>query len=273
MIKVVICGIGGRMCGRIAHLTLEAEGMELAGGVEAPGNPSVGRDVGEVIGAPNMGVHVVDNLSQIVDSASVVVAFTAPPEPTVEAAALCGERGKPMVVGTTGMSDLQVKQMTDSLKDVACVFAPNFSVGVTVLVSLVEKAARILGDAFDVEIVEAHHHFKKDAPSGTALALAEAAARGLERNLAEVGVYGRHGDTGERSKEEIGIHALRAGDIVGEHTVMFGGTGETIQLVHRAQSRDSFGVGTIRSVKFAFEAKAGLYNMLDVLGMRGSKED
>jgi 4-hydroxy-tetrahydrodipicolinate reductase len=141
-------------------------------------------------------------------------------------------------------------------------------VGVTVLVKLVEEAARILGNEYDGEIVEAHHRFKTDAPSGTALALAEAVARGFDRNLKEVGVYGRHGATGARTQEEIGIHAVRAGDIVGEHTVMFGGIGETVQLVHRAQSRDTFAVGVIRSVRFVAKAPAGLYDMRDVLGIR-----
>jgi len=268
MIKVVICGIGGRVCGRIAHLVGDADGMELSGGVEVATFPAIGKDIGEVVGAPNMGVHLVDDLSQVVDPASVVVAFTAPPEGTVEAAAICGERGTPMVIGTTGLSRAQEGAIRDSLKDVACVYSANFSVGVTVLRALVQQAASILGDAFDVEIIEMHHHFKKDAPSGTALALAEAAAAGLERNLADVGVYGRHGDTGARTKEEIGVHALRAGDVVGEHTVLFGGTGETIRLEHRAQSRDTFAAGAVRAVRFAATADPGMYDMPDVLGIK-----
>lgn len=267
MINVAICGIGGRVCGRIAHLVLQADDMALTGGVEAAGFPGVGKDVGDVIGAPHQGVHLVDDLAQVVDSASVVVAFTAPPDGTVEAAKICGEHGKPMVIGTTGLTDSQEQAIRDSLKDVACVYAANFSVGVTVLRTLVEQAARILDDSFDVEIVEAHHHFKKDAPSGTALALARSAAAGLQRNLDDVGVYGRHGETGERTVEEIGVHALRAGDIVGEHTVLFGGTGETIRLEHRAQSRDTFAAGTVRAVRYVAAAEPGMHDMLDVLGI------
>ncbi|MDA0711949.1 MAG: 4-hydroxy-tetrahydrodipicolinate reductase [bacterium] len=267
MTRVAVCGIAGRMGGRIGHLTMEADDLELSGGVEYVGSPVIGKDVGQVIGVQNLGVHVVDDLDTIVSNLDVVVAFTAPPDGTLEAARIAGAAGVPMVIGSTGMSPGQIKAMTASLKDVACVFAPNFSVGVTVLVKLVEEAARILGDDYDGEIVEAHHRFKTDAPSGTALALAEAAARGFARNLQEVGVYGRHGNTGARTREEIGIHAVRAGDIVGEHTVMFGGIGETVQLVHRAQSRDTFAAGVIRAVRFAVKAGPGMYDMRHVLGL------
>ena len=268
MTRVAICGIAGRVCGRIAHLILEADGLELTGGVEAPENPVVGRDVGEVLGTTHLGVHVVKDLEEVVGAADVVVAFTAPPDGTVEAARIAGSAGRPMVVGTTGMSPEQLDAFKSALADVACVFAPNFSVGVTLLIKLVEEAARILGGDYDVEVVEAHHRLKIDAPSGTALALALAAAVGLDRNLEAVGVYGRHGETGVRTQEEIGVHALRAGDIVGEHTVMFGGIGETVQLMHRAQSRDTFAVGAVRAVRFAAEAPPGLYDMRDVLGIR-----
>lgn len=268
MIRVAICGIAGRMGGRIAQLILSAEGLNLCGGVEYAGSPVIGKDLGEVIGSAHQGVHVVDDLSKIVNQVDVVVAFTAPPDGTIAAAKIAGKAGVPMVIGSTGLSPDQHQDMLEALKHVGCVFAPNFSVGVTVLVKLVEEAARILGNEYDGEIVEAHHRFKTDAPSGTALALAEAVARGFDRNLKEVGVYGRHGATGARTQEEIGIHAVRAGDIVGEHTVMFGGIGETVQLVHRAQSRDTFAVGVIRSVRFVAKAPAGLYDMRDVLGIR-----
>ncbi|MDA0745679.1 MAG: 4-hydroxy-tetrahydrodipicolinate reductase [bacterium] len=267
MTNLVICGIAGRMCGRIAHLALAADDLEITGGVEAPGNPAIGRDVGEVIGASHLGVHVVEDLEHIIGRANVVVAFTAPPEGTLEAARIAAESGKPMVVGTTGMSPEQLKTFHETLKNVACVFSPSFSVGVTVLTKLVEEAAHIFGDNYDVEIVEAHHHFKTDAPSGTALALAKAAAAGLDRDLDKVGLYGRHGDVGARTKKEIGIHAVRAGDLAGEHTVYFGGTGEVIQLVHRAQSRDSYATGVLRAARFVENARPGMYTMRDVLGI------
>lgn len=267
MIRVSIVGIAGRMCGRIAHLVQEAEGLDLVGGIEAPGNPAVGKDVGEFSGSVPTGHHVVDDLAGVVAGTDVVVAFTAPPDGTLEAAEVCGASGKPMVVGTTGMSDAQLAAFKDSVSKAPCVFAPNYSVGVTVLTKLVEEAARILGGDYDAEVVEAHHRFKTDAPSGTALALAEAVARGFERDLSKVGVYGRHGDTGARTREEIGVHALRAGDMVGEHTVTYGGIGETVQLVHRAQSRDTFAVGVLRAIRFAAEAPVGMFDMKDVLGI------
>jgi 4-hydroxy-tetrahydrodipicolinate reductase len=267
MTRVAIVGIGGRMCGRIGHLVHEAEDQDLTGGVEYSGSDAVGRDLGEVIGISKTGHHVVDSLEMIIGATDVVVAFTAPAEPTVAAAEIAGAAGKPLIIGTTGLSAEQIKRMTEALKDVPCVFAANFSIGVTALTKLVEDAARILGNEYDVEVVETHHRFKKDAPSGTALLLAESAARGLERDLNKVGVYGRHGDVGERTQQEIGIHALRAGDIVGEHTVTFGGIGETVQIVHRAQSRDTFAVGVVRAIRFAVEADAGIYNMRDVLGI------
>lgn len=268
MIGVGICGVAGRMGQRISHLTLEAENLDLGGGVEFAGHPAIGKDIGDVIGVPHLGVQVVDSVEAMVRDVDVVVAFTAPPEPTAVAAEIAGRAGVPMVIGTTGLSAEQVEAMTDALKDVACVFAPNFSVGVTVLTQLVEEAARILGGDYDVEVVEAHHRFKTDAPSGTAYALAEAAARGLERDLQAVGIYGRHGDTGARTRDEIGIHAVRAGDIVGEHTVVFGGIGESVMLVHRAQSRDTFASGVIRAIPFAVDADPGMYDMRDVLGLR-----
>ena len=268
MIKIAICGIAGRMCGRIAHLALDSDDIEISGGVEAAGNRAVGRDLGAVIGARPLGVRVVDNLEQVAARADVVVAFTAPPDGTVEAATVAGAAGTAMVVGTTGMSEAQLASFEEAVKDVACVFAPNFTVGVTLLIQLVEEATRILGADYDVEIVEAHHRFKTDAPSGTALALAKAAASGLNRNLEDVGVYGRHGDTGVRTREEIGVHAIRAGDIVGEHIVTIGGVGEVIQIVHRAQSRDAFGVGALRAVRFAAAAAPGFYDMRNVLGIR-----
>ena len=268
MIKVGICGIAGRMGQRISHLALEAEGLDVGGGTEFVGNPVVGKDIGEVIGVPNMGVQIVDSVEAMIDNVDVLVAFTAPPEPTVVAAEVAGRAGVPMVIGTTGLSSEQVDAMTESLKNVGCVFARNFSVGITALTNLVEEAARILGGDYDPEIIEAHHRFKTDAPSGTAYILAEAVARGLNRNLEEVGVYGRYGDTGARTQEEIGVHALRAGDIVGEHTVMFGGIGETVQIVHRAQSRDTFAGGVIRSIPFVVQAEPGMYDMRDVVGLR-----
>lgn len=268
MIKVMICGIGGQMGGRLAHLSLQSDDLRIVAGVEAAGHPGVGKDVGEVIGARRLDAPVVDDIAKVIDRGDVVLAFTAPPEGTVTASEVVGKAGKAMVVGTTGMSDAQLSAFKKNVANIPCVFASNYTAGVTILTRLVEEAARILGDACDVEVVEMHHHFKKDAPSGTALTLADAAARGLERNLKEVAVYGREGIVGARKREEIGIHAVRGGDIVGDHTVMFIGSGERIEFVHRVQSRDAFASGALRAVRFAVKAKTGLYGMRDVLGIQ-----
>ncbi len=267
MIQIIVCGIGGRMGGRLARLVSESEDLELAGGTERVGHAMIGEDIGTVLGGKATGLKVTDDLSRIVERGDVVIDFTAP-EATVEAARICGAAGRAMVVGTTGWSAEQRTQFEEAVQGIPCVFAPNYSVGVNVLFRLVEEAARILGDGYDVEIVEAHHRFKKDAPSGTALGLAQAAARGSDRNLDEVAVYGRAGMVGERRKEEIGIHAIRAGDIVGEHTVLFGGIGERIELAHKAQSRDTFAQGALRAARFVVKTSPGLYDMGDVLGIK-----
>ncbi|HID12191.1 MAG TPA: 4-hydroxy-tetrahydrodipicolinate reductase [Candidatus Latescibacteria bacterium] len=267
MIQVIVQGAAGRMGSCIARLVLEAEDLKLAGATERPGHPAVGRDVGEVLGVGKAGVEVGDNLRDVVKAGEVVVNFTTP-EATVEAARICGERGRAMVVGTTGLSQEQLEAFRDAVTPIPCVFSPNFSVGVNVLFRIAEEVARILGPGYDVEIVEAHHRFKKDAPSGTAKRLAQAVAKGLGRDWEQAAVYGREGMVGERRPEEIGVHAIRAGDIVGEHIVLFGGMGERVELVHRASSREAFAQGALRAVRFVVGAEPGLYDMGDVLGLR-----
>lgn len=259
------------MGGRLARLIRASEGLELVGGTERPGHALIGEDLSVVIRAnltwtPRF-PSVVDDLSHIVEGSDVVVDFTAPPA-TIKAGRICGEAGRAMVVGTTGWVGEQRSQFEKAVGFIPCVLAPNYSVGVTLLSKLVEEAARILGDEYDVEILEAHHRFKKDAPSGTALGLGEAAAKGLELNLADVVVYRRAGIVGQRSRKEIGIHSIRAGDIVGEHTVLFGGIGERVELAHKAQSRDTFAQGALRAARFVAKASPGLYDMGDVLGIK-----
>ena len=222
MTKIVICGVAGRMGQRLAHLTLAASDLELCGGKERPDHEAVGRDIGEVVGTRRLDLTVSDTLSGIVEPDQVVVCFTTP-EATLEDAALCAVRGVPMVVGTTGFTPEQLAEFKRTVADITCVFASNFSTAMNVLFKLVEEAARILGDDYDVEIIEAHHRHKVDAPSGSALTLAERAAAGLGRNLREVAVHGRSGVVGERSRQEIGMHAIRAGDLAGEHTVLYRG--------------------------------------------------
>ena len=267
MINLIVCGAAGRMGRRLISLISDAEDLALVGATERPGHDAIGSDAGTVAGTAEQGVPVADDLGPILDRCDAVINFTAP-EATLDASAIAGETGKAMVVGTTGMSPEQLVQFKRNVAPIACVFAPNFSVGVALLLELVEEAARRLGDGYDIEVIESHHHFKKDAPSGTALVLARAAAAGRSWDLDAVATYGREGLVGERPKEEIGIHAIRAGDIVGEHTVMFGGTGEQVLFVHRAQSRDTFAAGALRAAQFAVDATPGLYDMRDVLGLK-----
>lgn len=266
MTQIVICGVAGRMGQRLAHLTLTAADLELCGGKEHPAHGAVGRDIGEVIGARHLGLMVSDTLAGLVEPDQVVVSFTTP-EATLEDAALCAVRGVPMVVGTTGFTPEQLAEFKQTVADITCVFASNFSTAMNVLFKLVEEAARILGDDYDVEIMEAHHRHKVDAPSGSALTLAERAAAGLGRRLREVAVHGRSGVIGERSRQEIGIHAVRAGDLAGDHTVLYATLGECLELRHRATSRDSFALGALRAARFAGQAAPGLYSMGDVLGL------
>lgn len=266
MTDVVVCGVAGRMGKRLASLVLESDDLELAGGTEMPGHPAIGRDIGELIGAPALGLAVSDSLAAVVDKAQVVIAFTLP-EATLADAAVCAAQGKAMVVGTTGFTEEQQTEFKRRVRPIPCVFAPNYSTAMNLLFKLVEEAALILGDEYDVEVVEAHHRFKVDAPSGTALRLAEKAAEGLGRNLDEVAVHGRQGIVGARTRKEIGIHALRAGDLVGDHTVLFGAPGECLELRHRATSRDAFAQGALRAARFVAGAEPKLYSMWDVLGI------
>ena len=264
---LVVCGVGGRMGQRLANLAIASEDLELVGGTERPDHEAVGRDIGEVISNRRLDLPVSAGLGAIIAPGQVVVTFTTP-EATLEDAAICAERGVAMVVGTTGFSDEQLDEFRRMVEPIPCVFAPNYSTAMNVLFRLVEAAARILGEDYDVEVIEAHHRLKVDAPSGTALRLAERAAAGLERDLNEVAVYGREGIVGARTRQEIGIHAIRAGDLAGDHTVLFGSSGEYIELRHHATSRDAFAFGALRAVRFAAQAGPGLYDMEDVLGLK-----
>jgi 4-hydroxy-tetrahydrodipicolinate reductase len=267
MIRAIVCGIGGQMGQRLASLIFQSQDFELVGGTERAGSPLLGRDIGEICGRGTLGRQVSGDLGQIAGDAQVVIDFTAPGA-TLAHGAVCAGAGAAMVVGTTGMKPEQLAEFRRSVQPVPCVMAPNYSTAMNVLFKLVEEAARVLGDDYDVELVEAHHHLKVDAPSGSALRLAEAAARGLGRNLAEVAVYGRQGQVGRRTQKEIGIHAIRAGDLAGDHTVMFATPGEYIELRHHATSRDAFARGALRAARFAVQAAPGFYDMGDVLGIK-----
>jgi 4-hydroxy-tetrahydrodipicolinate reductase len=267
MVRAAVAGIAGRMGSRIAQLMGESDGIELVAGFEHPDHLMVGRDVAELIGGAASGLVVAGTIQDVLDRADVVIDFTnaATSLNHMKAAA---DSNKPMVIGSTGFSPEQMSRARELAGLLPCVLAPNMSMGVNVLFKVVADVARLLGDGFDIEIVESHHRLKKDAPSGTAIKLAQMAAEALGRDLEQVGVYSRHGLIGERTGREIGIQTLRGGDIVGEHTVLFAGLGERIELTHRAHSRDNFARGAIHAAQWVVQRPPGLYDMQDVLGIK-----
>ena len=242
-------------------------GLRVAGAVEAPGHPRLGADAGTVAGGSPLGVAIRDDLTAIVRREHVVVDFTGVPDATVRHAALAVERDAALVVGTTGFDVRQREELGALATRTRAVVAANFSVGVTVLTELVTLAARLLDASFEPEVVELHHHAKKDAPSGTALALGRAVAAARRLDFDDAARLARKGLVGARARDEIGIVALRAGDAVGDHTVIFGGLGERLELIHRAQSRECLARGALRAARWVAEQPAGLYSMRDVLGL------
>ncbi len=267
MLRSVVIGSGGRMGGRIISLMREDKDFKLVGAIERSGHNWIGSDIGEMLGLGRMDVKVSDDLSSCIDNADVIIDFTNP-EATLKNLEI-NQRGKvPVVIGTTGFTAEQREEMKRLLKGIRCVLSPNMSIGVNILFKIVEDVARVLRDGYDIEIIEAHHRFKKDAPSGTAMKLAEIIASSIGRALEKDAVYGRRGMIGERKNEEIAVFAVRAGDIVGEHAVIFGGLGERIEITHRAHSRDNFARGALRAAKWIVNQKEGIYDMMDVLGLR-----
>ena len=265
--RLVMNGALGRMGRRIIALASEDPEIRITGAVDACCHDKLGLDAGEIIGVGTLGVPLTDDLAATLSQADVVVDFTWP-DAVLGAAEICGNARIPLVVGTTGLSKDRLPEFTRLVAPIPCILAPNMSVGVNLLFKLAAEAAAILGDDYDVEISETHHRFKKDAPSGTANRLAEVVAEALGRDLESEAVYGRKGVTGERTRKEIGIHALRVGDVVGEHTVTFGTLGERIELTHRLQSRDALAQGALRAAKFVVKAAPGIYDMQDVLGLK-----
>ena len=266
MIELVIAGAAGRMGGRLVALAREAPDLRVAGAFERAGHPAIGRDAGEMAGVGTLGIAVAADPTPLLAPDRVLVEFTAP-EPTLAHVRLAARQGTRAVVGTTGLSARQVAELTDLARETAIVFSPNMSVGVNLAFRVLALMARALGDAYDVEITEIHHRLKKDAPSGTAAKMAEVIAEALGRRLDDAAVYGRHGLVGERGAKEIGVHALRGGDIAGEHTVVFSTLGERLELTHRAHSRDTFAHGALRAARWVRTAAPGLHSMHDVLGL------
>jgi 4-hydroxy-tetrahydrodipicolinate reductase len=269
MIKAIVVGAAGRMGRMIVNAIQGAEGITCVGAVEAAGNPAVGKDVGAVAGLAELGVRIEGDLESVIQQGEVVIDFTTA-DASLKNMEIAAPLHKPMVVGSTGFSTQQIEKVGKLTKELPCVLAPNMSVGVNLMFRIVEEVAKILGPNYDCEIIEAHHRMKKDAPSGTALRLGEVIAQALGRKWADVGVYGRKGLIGERSREEIGIQVIRAGDIVGDHTVLFGGMGERLEITHRAHTRDTFTQGAVRAAKWVVNRKPGLYDMGDVLGLKSN---
>lgn len=267
MVKAVVIGAGGKMGGRIISLMASTAGIELASAVECKGHPLLGKDVGETLGLGKTGIPISEDLKDCIGVGDVVIDFTHH-EAVLGHLKTAVEHKKAMVVGTTGFTADEMNLIRELAKDTRLVLAPNMSVGVNLMFKVLENVAAVLKDEFDVEIVEAHHHLKKDSPSGTAMKMAEIVAKALNRDLDKVGVYERKGMIGARTKEEIGIQTVRAGDIVGEHMVIFGGIGERLEFIHRAHSRDNFAKGAIRAAKWIVSQRNGFYDMQDVLGLK-----
>jgi len=267
MVKAIVTGAGGKMGARIISLISSLEEIRVVGAIEVSGHPIIGRDIGHSLGLGRTGALVSDKLADCIDQADVVIDFTNH-EASLNYLKIASEKNRAIVIGSTGFTQEELKIVSHLSERTRCVLSPNMSVGVNVMLKVLEYCAGILGDEYDVEIVEAHHHLKKDAPSGTALQMAQVIAERLGRDLAKDAVYSRKGLIGERMKTEIGIQTLRAGDIVGEHTVMFGGIGERLEFTHRAHSRDNFAKGAIRAAKWIVHQKNGIYDMQDVLGLK-----
>ncbi|WKE66579.1 4-hydroxy-tetrahydrodipicolinate reductase [Gallaecimonas kandeliae] len=264
MTAIAILGANGRMGKALIRAIAEDDAAKLVSAQVRPGHALLGQDAGIQAGVEPLGVALSDQLNP---GTQVVVDFTSP-DNTALVAADCAAKGLALVVGTTGLEERHKAALVEAARQVPVVFAPNMSVGVNLLLGLVHLASQVLGDSVDIEVLEAHHRHKKDAPSGTALALGEAAAKALGRNLKECAVYGREGITGERDRQTIGFATVRAGDIIGEHTVLFAGEGERIELTHKAHNRDTFAIGALRAAHWLQGRAPGLYDMQDVLGLK-----
>lgn len=263
--RIAIAGAGGRMGRALLEAVLSAPDLKLVAALEQKGNPAVGQDAGELAGSP-CGVRVGDDVAAAVTGGDVLIDFTRP-EGALANLAACRKQGVRMVIGTTGFSEAQKGEIASAARDIAIVMSPNFSIGVNVAFRLLQVAAAALGKGYDVEIVEAHHRHKVDAPSGTALRMGEVVAQALGRDLRKTAIYGREGVTGARKDETIGFATVRGGDLVGDHTVMFIGVGERLEISHRASSRANFANGALRAARFIASKKNGLFDMADVLGL------
>lgn len=269
-VKVGVTGAAGRMGRTLIEAIALADNLELAAAVERPDSTLIGADAGELTGQGKSGVILVDSLAAVIDQIDVLIDFTVPAA-TLENTKLCAENGKAIVIGTTGFTPQQQAELEQASRGTQVCKASNYSVGVNLCFELLDTAARVLGEESDIEIYEAHHRHKVDAPSGTALSMGEVVASALGRNLADVAVYGREGQTGARNRDTIGFATVRAGDIVGDHTVTFAAEGERVEITHKASSRMSFARGAVRAASWLVEQPPGLFDMRDVLGFRSAE--
>ncbi|RJR27053.1 MAG: 4-hydroxy-tetrahydrodipicolinate reductase [Desulfobacteraceae bacterium] len=267
MIRAVVAGAAGRMGKRIIHMIHQNQGIELVGALERSSHPDLGKDAGAVAGIGEVGVPVSDSIRSAASGADVIIDFTTP-EATIENLRIASDQGLAAVIGTTGLAGALLDEARNLGARIRCVMAPNMSVGVNVMFKVASELARVLGNDYDMEILEVHHRMKKDAPSGTAMKLAQVVAEAVGRDIRKVGIYERKGMIGQRSDQEIGIQTWRAGDITGEHTIMFGGIGERLELTHRAHNRDNFARGAVRAALWVVGQPEGLYDMQDVLGLK-----
>jgi len=267
MTRIAITGAAGRMGRSLIEAVHNTEGLELTVALEHPDSTLLGSDAGELTGLGRLGVALGADLAAVSDEFDVLIDFTRP-QPTLANLAICRAAGRRMVIGTTGFSEAQKLEIAAAANDIGIVFAPNMSVGVNLCLKLLDMAARVLGDEVDIEVIEAHHRHKVDAPSGTALRMGEVVAAALGRDLASCAVYGREGNTGERDRRTIGFETIRAGDIVGDHTVLFAGTGERVEITHKASSRMTFANGAVRAAGWLMMHQTGLFDMQDVLGLK-----
>ncbi|MBN2466932.1 MAG: 4-hydroxy-tetrahydrodipicolinate reductase [Deltaproteobacteria bacterium] len=266
-VRAAVIGVAGRMGQRIISVIAGTEGITLAGALERPDHPLLGHEVYAPDGGGGTGIVLTDDLPSVLPHVDVVIDFSEAKSTLATIEPIAAHK-KAVVIGTTGLSVLEMEQLQRRLEGLRSVVAPNMSIGVNLMFKVADIVGRVLRDDFDVEIVEAHHRMKKDAPSGTALRLARIVAESRGADIEEVGVYGRKGIVGEREAREIGIHAVRGGDIVGEHTVLFAGRGERFEITHRAHSRDTFAGGAVRAALWVVDQPPGMYGMEDVLGFR-----
>lgn len=267
MVKIALVGVSGRMGVCLVKAAALSDQAELTVAVSRPESLAVGKDAGELAGISALGLSVGTDLASLVDRFDVLIDFTRP-DASMAYIDICLQAGKKVVIGTTGYSDSQKAAIAEAAKEISIVIAPNFSVGVNLSLKLLEMTAKVMGDYTDIEVIEAHHRHKVDAPSGTALRMGEVVAAALGRDLKDCAIYGREGDTGARDRKTIGFSTIRAGDIVGEHTVMFADEGERVEITHKASSRMTFANGAVRAAIWLEDKAAGLYDMQDVLGLK-----